>query len=301
MDSLYVETPDGRWLAVESTGARDGRPVVLMHGTPGSKAGPRLRSMLLNSLGIWLISYDRPGYGSSTRKQGRSVADAAADVAAIADQLGLAKFAVVGRSGGGPHALACAELLGDRVTRTAVLVSLAPATADGLNWSDGMAPSNVEAYEETQTEEALIHTLTDRAAAMRDDPETMLDFLKPQMGEQDWAIVEDMRRPLHEAYREAVQGGPWGWIDDVLAFRKPWGFALTSIKTPVRLWHGDGDTFSPVSHSRWLKDQMPTAELEIQVGKGHFAAMETLPRMLQWCVGQAQQPESTLEPSTGAA
>ncbi|GIF98600.1 alpha/beta hydrolase [Catellatospora citrea] len=301
MDLPYVETPDGRWLAFESTGPDDGVPVVLCHGMPGSKAGPRPRPMRLHSLGIRLISYDRPGYGGSTRKQGRSVADAAADVAAIADQLELAKFAVVGRSGGGPHALACAELLGNRVTRTAVLVSIAPATADGLDWSDGMAPSNVEAYEQAKTEEALIQTLTARAEAMRDDPETMLNFLKPQMGERDWAIVDDMRRQLHEAYREAVQGGPGGWIDDVLAFRKPWGFALTGIKTPVRLWHGDDDTFSPVSHSRWLKDRLPTAELEVQVGKGHFAAMETLPRMLQWCVGQAEQTEFALGPSAGAA
>src|SRR5262249_53418979 len=116
-------------LAVEVCGAPDGLSVFLMHGTPGSRSGPRPRSSLLYRLGIRLISYDRPGYGGSSRVPGRCVADAADDVRAIADALRLDRFAVIGRSGGGPHALACAARLDDRVIATAALVSIAPPYA----------------------------------------------------------------------------------------------------------------------------------------------------------------------------
>src|SRR4051794_39170038 len=98
---------DDRVLAVEVSGALDGVPVFLLHGTPGSRSGPRPRTSVLYRQGVRLISYDRPGYGGSTRMQNRRVVDAAADVDAIADRMGVDRFAVVGRSGGGPHALAC--------------------------------------------------------------------------------------------------------------------------------------------------------------------------------------------------
>src|SRR5262245_22879736 len=123
---------------VEVDGDAGGWPVFLLHGTPGSRNGPRPRSGVLYRLGVWLISYDRPGYGRSPRHAGRLVADAAADVETIANELSIDRFSVVGRSGGGPHALACAALLGDRVARAAVLVGLAPTDARGLAWFNGM-------------------------------------------------------------------------------------------------------------------------------------------------------------------
>ncbi|MEU6238432.1 alpha/beta fold hydrolase, partial [Kitasatospora sp. NPDC047058] len=101
-----VKAPDGRELAVETAGDPRGRPIVLMHGTPGSRVGPLPRATVLYRLGIRLVSFDRPGYGDSTRLPGRRVSAAAADVRTIADELGLDRFAVLGRSGGGPHALA---------------------------------------------------------------------------------------------------------------------------------------------------------------------------------------------------
>src|SRR5580693_7584726 len=117
-----VRTADGRRLSTQSSGDPDGKPVFVLHGTPGSRLGPHPRSSVLHRLGVRLISFDRPGYGESDRMEGRKVADVAADVLAIADDLGLKTFSVVGRSGGGPHSLACAALLPERVTRAAVLV-----------------------------------------------------------------------------------------------------------------------------------------------------------------------------------
>ncbi|WP_433533129.1 alpha/beta fold hydrolase [Micromonospora sp. CA-263727] len=278
---------DDRTLAVETSGKADGFPVFLMHGMPGSRSGPKPRSMILHLLGIRLICYDRPGYGRSTRRQGRRVVDAALDVQAIADRLELEKFAVVGRSGGGPHALACAasDLFTDRLTRVAVLVSPAPIDAPGLDWYAGMAPSNIEAYREaTSDRRRLIESLTLRADRTRQDPASVVSFIDGELSPADRNVVEDvaLRRLLTESYAEAVRFGADGWIDDALALSQDWGFDPSSIKVPVRLWHGAEDAFSPVAHTRWLKSQIPHAEFEEQPGVGHFAAMQILPDILAW-------------------
>ena len=150
------------------------RPIFLLHGTPGSRLGPHPRSSVLHRLGVQLIAFDRPGYGESDRMAGRQVADVAADVLAIADAYGLDRFAVVGRSGGGPHALACAALLPERVTRAAVLVGLAPHGAAGLDWFDGMAESNVTEFTAAANgyEDIVAHTkaVAERGAGRSSQP-----------------------------------------------------------------------------------------------------------------------------------
>jgi pimeloyl-ACP methyl ester carboxylesterase len=281
-----VRVPDGRRIGVECWGDPHGFPVFLLHGTPGSRNGPVPRAPLLYQLGIWLISYDRPGYGESTRQKGRTVADAATDVEDIANELGVGDFAVVGRSGGGPHALACAARIDkSRLRNVAVLVGLAPQDADGLAWFNGMTPSNVHDYgtASLSDEDALIADLTRRADAIREDPETLLHAVMAEMPDPDKRIALDagIRRRLLETYGEALKHGPDGWIDDVLAFRSPWGFALSDIEVPVHLWHGEADAFSPPEHSRWMAERIPNAKIEVQAGAAHFAAMEVLPRLLQ--------------------
>ncbi|MFE9919840.1 alpha/beta fold hydrolase [Micromonospora sp. NPDC005553] len=280
-----VITPDGRHLAVETSGAPDGPVVFLLHGTPGSRSGPRPRGIVVYHLGVHLVCYDRPGYGDSDRHEGRRVADAAADVAAIADDLGIERFAVVGRSGGGPHALACAALLPDRVTRAAVLVGLAPAGAPDLDWYAGMAETNIKDYGQADDDlAALTLNLTVRAEEGRRDPMTLLDFLRPQLPDEDIRVVDDVaiRRLLTDMYSEALRHGPEGWIDDVLAIRRGWGFDLSAIRAEVRLWHGEQDRFSPVEHSHWLASRIARAEVQVQPGSAHFGAVEILPQTLNW-------------------
>src|SRR4051812_31541563 len=133
---------DRRVLSYQISGDPQGFPVIMHHGMPGSSAGPLPRNTVLYRLGIKLITYDRPGYGRSTRHPGRSVADAARDVKMLANHINIPRFAVLGRSGGGPHALACAALLPDRVVGAAALVSFAPVEADKLHWQDEMVGSN---------------------------------------------------------------------------------------------------------------------------------------------------------------
>jgi len=212
------------------------------------------------------------------------VGDAAWDVLAVADELGLPEFGVVGRSGGGPHALACAAQLDKSRLRCAVaMVSLAPTDAEHLNWFWGMADSNVTEYNLADSgADAVEADLAVRAKQIRDDPESLLRFLLPELTGPDRRIVSDVAiwRQLTDAYAEAFREGADGWIDDVLAFRRPWGFDLTKITVPVRFWHGADDVFSPISHTCWLAGQIPHAEVELQQGAAHFNAVEILPRVL---------------------
>ncbi|GIF72917.1 alpha/beta fold hydrolase [Asanoa siamensis] len=277
----------GRRLAVAVSGAPDGHPVFLLHGTPGSRSGPKPRSGVLYRLGIRLISYDRPGYGLSSRSPGRRVADAARDVDAIADHLGLERFAVVGRSGGGPHALACAALLPDRVTRTAALVGLAPSNAAGLDWFDGMAADNVRGYSTADRDRSILaEHLRLRADRIIRDPESLLEFLRTQMAESDRRVVDSavFRRLLTQTYAEGLRCGPYGWIDDVLALRDDWDFPFDAIAGRVLLWHGKDDTFSPINHLWWLANRIPGAEVRVQTDSAHFGAVEVLPRILAWLI-----------------
>jgi pimeloyl-ACP methyl ester carboxylesterase len=280
-----VDVSDTRSVSVDCWGAPDGTPIFLLHGTPGSRRGPRPRTSVLYRLGVRLVCYDRPGYGGSSRHFGRTVADAARDVQAIADRLGIERFGVVGRSGGGPHALACAVTLGDRVTSAAILVSLAPSDAEGLDWYDGMAKSNVEDFGKADNDAAAVQAeLADLAQRVRNDPESLLEHLLPELSRTDLRVVDDVviRRLLTDTYAEALREGPDGWIDDVLALRRPWGLDLAAIRAPVLLWHGADDTFSPVTHAYWLAKQIPTAAIKVESNAAHFSAVEILPSILAW-------------------
>ncbi|WP_242904184.1 alpha/beta fold hydrolase [Actinomadura terrae] len=291
--TFVVPAADGRELAVEEWGEPAGHPVFLLHGTPGSRLGPIPRPMVLYQLGIRLISFDRPGYGRSDRRIGRAVGDIAADVRRIADFLELPEFGVLGRSGGGPHALACAALLPGRARRVAALVALAPAHAEGLDWFEGMAPSNTREYLAVRRQGELVSArLRSVADRIRANPAQHVANLYAELTGSDRRVVGDggMRRMLLETFREAFRTSADGWIDDLLAFCAPWGFELGDIVAPTMLWHGANDTFSPAGHSRWLADQIPTSTVVVQPGSAHFGAFDVLPDMLTWLARPVEAP-----------
>ena len=192
---------------------------------------------------------------------------------------------MVGRSGGGPHALACAALLPERVTKAAVLVGLAPHGADGLDWFDGMAQSNVLEFTAAANgyEDLAAHTKA-VAEAVRADPASLIARLQAELPDPDRRVVADhgIRSMLLETYAEALRTSDYGWIDDALAFCSPWGFDPASVTVPVLLWHGASDIFSPASHARWLADRIPSAAVVVQAGAAHFGALDVLPDILRW-------------------
>ncbi|MFE2296239.1 alpha/beta fold hydrolase [Streptomyces sp. NPDC059452] len=295
-----VRAADGRRLMVERLGDPRGRPVFLLHGTPGSRLGPAPRGMVLYQRHTQLITYDRPGYGGSDRHEGRRVGDVVEDVRAIADSLDLERFAVVGRSGGAPHALACAALMPERVTRTAALVGLAPRDAAGLDWFDGMAASNVLAYSTaTADPDGLAASFITRSAQIRQDPGRLLDDLRRELTDSDRAVVSDagIRSMLLRNYREGLRTSAYGWIDDAIAFCTPWGFEPAGITGRVMIWHGEKDVFSPVGHSRWLAGQIPGATAVLEPAAAHFDALSVLPGVLNWLLDDRDRPD---RPATAA-
>jgi pimeloyl-ACP methyl ester carboxylesterase len=238
-------------------------------------------------MGVRLISFDRPGYGSSDRLVARRVADVAADVGSIADELGLDSFAVLGRSGGGPHALACAALLPGRVRRVGALVSLAPWEAEGLDWFAGMADSNVGSYTDAAfAPELLAARLVRTAARIVADPASHLAELDRELPEVDRQVVRDvgLRKLLAMNFAEALRYSAAGWIDDALAFCSPWGFDPADVVAPVLLWHGAEDVLSPVSHTYWLASKIVGSRVQIEPGAAHFGAFQVVLEVLAWLI-----------------
>lgn len=172
MKAFSVEGPGGRTLTVREAGDPAGVPVLIHHGTPSSSLlyEPHVRDA--EEHGVRLVSYDRPGYGGSTRDPGRSVADCAADVAAICDALGIGRICTWGISGGGPHALATAALLPERVAAAAALASVAPFDAEGLDFTAGMGELNVESFNASRESEQAHRAQHEREVAMVQDAGT---------------------------------------------------------------------------------------------------------------------------------
>ena len=281
-----VESADGRQVAYAQWGDPDGVPVLSLHGTPGSRLNRHPDSGAVRAAGIRVITYDRPGYGRSDRHPGRTVVDCVADVEAIADALGLERFRVTGASGGGPHCLAVAARLAERVERAACVVGLAPWQAEGLDWFAGMDPANVREFGWALDGEAVLEPALQREVdrllpALDDDPASLLaDF---ELSDADRAVLADPRihAVMREGMRESVAQGPLGWVDDDLAFTRPWGFELSEITVPVQVRYGATDVLVPAGHGAWLAAHVPGATVQVDTGAGHLPTPEAALAELQ--------------------
>lgn len=277
MNVRVLETPDGRELAVEEVGDLKGMPVFVLHGTPGSRLSGRHPDLArVRAAGLRVITYDRPGYGRSSRHRGRSVVDCVSDVALIADALEIESFAVTGGSGGGPHALAVGARLPERVTRVGCEVSPAPYDAPELDWPAGMDPTNVRELEWALTgEDTLARELrreAQRILDQLDDDDPTALFSEVDLSGSDRAVLADarVRQQMSASTREALAPGVWGWVDDDLALVKPWGFGLAELQVPVEIRYGATDVLVPSSHGEWLAAHTPHAVVSIDDRAGHL-------------------------------
>jgi pimeloyl-ACP methyl ester carboxylesterase len=266
--------PDGRTLEVHEHGDPQGFPVVAHHGTPASG----LLYERWNTPGVRLIGYDRAGYGGSTRNHGRDVSSIAADVLALADALGLERFATWGISGGGPHALACAALCGDRLTAAASLAGIAPYGAEGLDWLGGMGEDNVHEFGLVlEGEHVLAPSLAaDRTAMLAASPEDLFATVETLLGAADRAALTGaLAEFLHAITVHGLEHGVDGWTDDDLAFAADWGFDPAAITRPVLIVQGGDDRFVPRAHGEWLAAHVPGCEAWIDDENGHLTLFES--------------------------
>jgi pimeloyl-ACP methyl ester carboxylesterase len=265
---------DGRTLAICEAGATDGPAVFVHHGTPAdlSLYAPWVEDALAR--GLRLIAYDRPGYGGSSPHPERAVADAAADVAAIADALGLERFATWGVSGGAPHALACAALLGDRCAATASVSAPAPFDAEGLNFFRGMGEDNLIEFGAAMAGRDALEPLLRRyhEEIRSSSPGALLESLATLVSPVDHAALSDaLSLYVHRSMVRGLEPGVEGWAEDDVAFTRPWGFDLGVIATPVLVFHGEHDRFVPLDHGRWLAARVPGADVRLSDRDGHIS------------------------------
>jgi pimeloyl-ACP methyl ester carboxylesterase len=269
-----IELPDGRTLEALIQGADRGTLLVFHHGSPGAAQPFSPFDRVATERGVVLAFPSRAGFGGSSRQEGRVVASAAADAAALADHLGHERFLTAGWSGGGPHALACAALLPDRVLAAATIAGVAPYDADGLDWTAGMGEDNQIEYPlAARDPEALLQWMGPHADAMAAiEPEQIIEELGSLISPVDARqLTGEFGEFLASSLRAAFRNGPWGWYDDDLAFVGHWGFDVEEIRVPVTIWQGAEDLMVPFAHGGWLGAHIPGARPELRPEHGHLS------------------------------
>ena len=288
--TVLIDAPDGRVLGVEQGGDLSGRPILVHHGTPGSRQLSSRWLLDAQNRGVRLIGYDRPGYGASTAQPGRTVADCAEDVRTIAAVLGIDRLAVWGICGGGPHALACAALLPDLVSAVGSLASVAPYGADGLDYFSGMGQENADETRLFLNDPAAARQKShqDRDEMLATEPDELHEIMSTLLSPADRAALTlEIATELVSSSRLGLEPGDQGWWDDAVAHMGTWGFDFADIRVPVQLWHGAQDQFVPVQHGRWLAAHIPGVDAHITETDGHITlAANRVPELHDWLLSQ---------------
>ncbi|TCC00407.1 alpha/beta hydrolase [Micromonospora zingiberis] len=271
-----LELADGGVLHGYDTGGTGRLAVLWHHGTPNLGTPPAPLFAAADRLGLRWISYDRPGYGGSPRRLGRRLGDAAGYAGEVADALGVERFAVMGHSGGGSHALACAALLPGRVTAVVAAAALAPYGAEGLDWYAGMIASGVASLRAAAAGPAAKER--HESSGVRYDPE---------FTDADEAALAGVWSWFGSVVEPATRAGPGGLIDDDLAYVAPWGADPARICAPVLLLHGDQDGIAPVAHAEWLAERCSTATLRRSPHDGHISVLHGAEAALRWLRAEA--------------
>jgi len=264
----------GRELEVLDNGIDSSQAIVFHHGTPASASIWSQWFIHAADKGIRAISYSRAGYGTSDRDYGRSVVSVNRDIAEVLDSKGIEKFVAIGWSGGGPHALA--NTLLEKNVGAITLAGVGAYGVDDLDFLEGMGQENHDEFNAAlQGEDATQQWFIDNALAFK-------SVGGVEIREAFGGLVSDADKKSLEgtfadviatSIRSGVAVSFDGWVDDDVAFTKPWGFELSSITKPVKIWQGDQDLMVPQAHSRWLTKHISTSELTFIPGQGHVTLL----------------------------
>ena len=271
---FQISLRTGSVLDVAVTGPEDETPLVFHHGTPNSLVlfEPFIEAAVAR--GLRYVTYSRPAYGNSTRQLGRTIADCSTDAASILDQLGADRFYAIGWSGGGPHALACAALLPQRVIAASTVAGVAPWGSPNLDWLAGMGRENVEEFHAALTGPDELRSYLEREAPgfAQVTGDQIIATLGDLVADADKAALSgQLGAFLADNTREALRNGIWGWFDNDMAFIRDWGFDLGRIIVPVTVWQGAKDRMVPFAHARWLAEHLPGARAHLIPEHGHLS------------------------------
>lgn len=269
-----LRLPDGRVVAYTDCGTPAGPVVMYFHGAPTSRLDLVALDDALAALGVRVVSPDRPGYGGSAPQPGRGWNDWPLDVAALADHLGVERFAVIGLSSGGPYSVACAALLPGRVAAAAVVAGVTDMAWPGA-WLD---------YEEN---EATIMRLGDEGAALawceeHYGPDGSRFFEHTgEMAPADLALLSDeaMATSLFATMGESFRQGVGGFAQDITVQGRPWSFDPGTITAPTTVVHGETDTLVPLAHGRHTAELIPGATFVSLPDHGHLSTLTEIPQL----------------------
>ena len=277
-----VTLADGRRLDVYLAGddAGPSGTVLYHHGSPSSGIVPGSMDRAGAERGLRVVGFSRAGYGSSSRREGRSVATNVIDALELLDALEVERAWALGWSGGGPHAIACVAVAPERFPGSATIGGVAPWPAEGIDWFEGMGPENVEEFHAT-----LADPQNSVRSAERDWPKWR-EVTGPQIADTFGGLIDEVDRGsltgefaehLAASTREGLRESYWGWVDDDWAFMKAWGFDLATIGAPVHIWQGGHDKMVPFGHGRWLATHVGSACPHLLPEHGHLTlAVDTI-------------------------
>jgi pimeloyl-ACP methyl ester carboxylesterase len=264
-----VKLRDGRCLGYAEFGDPHGKPVLFFHGYPGSRWDGAETGHAAERVGVRLIAPDRPGMGLSDYQPKRRLLDWPTDVVELADALGLDDFAVIGYSGGGPHALACAFQLGTRLIAVGVISGVGPLTEPGA--LDGMVKNNIRLFQMARRTPWLLRLIFSLNRRM--DTLKLMRAALPQMPAVDQAVMRqpDVLEGIAKDYGEAFRQGARGAVHEGALFASDWGFKLSEVTRPVQLWHGEQDINAPVAMGRFQAHHLPNCQPTFYPADGHIS------------------------------
>ncbi len=268
----HIILSDRRRLGFAEFGDRLGKPVLYFHGFPGSRLEARLADRISCESHIRFIGIDRPGYGLSSPKVGRTILDWADDVAELADQLDIQQFSILGVSGGGPYAAACAYKIPHRLDAVGIVCGMGPVEIPGLmskmSWTyrhglrlAGRLPQMITALYPFP------------AALFRYYPAYMLSIVSGKVAEPDKIALKNKKliEVLSSSFREAFRHSLRWPSGDVIPYSRPWGFSLKKIHMAVHLWHGAKDRIVPSTMGRYMAQTIPNSQPTFYANEGHFS------------------------------
>jgi pimeloyl-ACP methyl ester carboxylesterase len=265
---------DGRTLACLELGDPGGSPVLYFHGYPGSRLEGRLAAGAARRHGLRLLAPDRPGFGQSTFLPGRTISAWAVDVAELADQFELERFAIVGVSGGGPYALACAARIPERLSRVGLIGAVWPLARRQL--THDMVTLNRLALA-LAARSPFLARLTAQLVArwVRRHPGHQLAHMMATASPADRRVLADpaYRAMVTQSTAEALRQGGRGAAWELTLLARPWDFRLQEVTVPVRIWQGLADSIVPPATAQDLAAALPSSECHYLPDEGHLSVV----------------------------
>jgi pimeloyl-ACP methyl ester carboxylesterase len=271
VDASDLRLQDGRLISFHLSGPGDGTPVVYFHGLLGSRLDWPATPGAADAAKVRLIAIDRPGYGCSDPKPGRTLLQWPDDVRQVLDRLGISKFRIIAWSGGTPYALACGYRMPDRVTRIDLAGAVAPESyAEGKAQRDQSLSrfALLAQYVPGIAYAGLRQTVVRREK----EPDWFEDRLARGLSKVDQELVHqpDIRRVLKRTHATGESRIAVGLVEDLETLGGPWGFKPSDVKTPVVMWQGSEDTLTPAIRSARLATELPNVKVKLFPGEGHF-------------------------------